>query len=73
LPKQRRLDSDEEDQFNGIFKNRPNKKLLQNYIFTTTGKQLTLRDITNHAAKQKPKDLSFPDLIKQLTENTGML
>jgi len=30
-------------------------------------------DITNHAAKQKPKDLSFPDLSKQLTENTGML
>ena len=73
MPKQRRLDSKEIDQLTSILQNRPNKKLLQNYILTATGKHLTLRDINNHAARLQPQQLSFQDLIHQISNDTGML
>ena len=73
MPKQRRLDTQEKDQLTSILQNRPNKKLLQNYIRTATGKHLTLRDINNHAAKLQPKELSFEHLIHEISNNTGML
>ena len=73
MPKQRRLDSKEIDQITPILQNRPNKKLLQNYILTSTGKHLTLRDITNHTARLQPEELNFQDLICQISNNTGTL
>ena len=73
LPKQRRLDENEVQDFSPIIKTRPNKKIFQHHIQKTTGKYVTLRDISNLTAKVKPADPSFEQLMQQMIKDSSML
>lgn len=47
LPRQRRLTEDEKQEVEGLLKMKVNKKLLQQHMSDTTGKVVTLKDVSN--------------------------
>ncbi|KAJ8281155.1 hypothetical protein GJAV_G00064170 [Gymnothorax javanicus] len=66
LPKERRLSLEEQAEVNMILSTRPNKKVLQDHIRKTTGKMVTLRDITNHSNKLVPKPANLEEILDKL-------
>ncbi|XP_033102673.1 uncharacterized protein LOC117105594 [Anneissia japonica] len=53
LPKQRRLNEEEWQSMKSILATKPTKRSLQLHIRKSTGKMVTLRDLTNHSGKLK--------------------
>lgn len=45
---------------------RPNKKILQSHIIKSTGKNVTLRDITNRVCKLSSKPESLENMLEEL-------
>uniref|UniRef100_A0A1X7US73 ZSWIM1/3 RNaseH-like domain-containing protein n=1 Tax=Amphimedon queenslandica TaxID=400682 RepID=A0A1X7US73_AMPQE len=71
LPKNRQMSSNDLDDVKHILKTRPNKKLLQNHIKQTTGKLVTLRDITNITRKTAGQFTDLESMICELRKTEG--
>eukprot|EP00794_Sanderia_malayensis_P013300 gene13300-14673_t len=72
LPKQRQLDQDLISEAEKLLMLKSNKKLVQNYIKTVTGKNVLLRDLHNLAAKNKPlRKNDFAELIAEMKKHQG--
>ena len=67
-PKEHRLNMEEQAEVNTLLSTRPKKKMHQDHIRKTTGKMVTLREITNHANKLVRKRAHLEDIIGQVTE-----
>ena len=67
LPRQRQLNQSEKKNAQELIKLKVNKKLLQQHLSETTGKVVTLKDITNmQTSSQNPKNSSVEELVTRL-------
>ena len=73
MPKQRRLDPDEVKETEAMLNLGVNKKLLQLHVQQTTGKAVTLKDLTNikTAMDNKFTKSDIIAVVKQLKEIKG--
>ena len=73
MPKQRRLDPDEVKETEAMLNLGVNKKLLQLHVQQTTGKAVTLKDLTNikTAMDNKFTKNDIIAVVKQLKEIKG--
>ncbi|XP_042234198.1 uncharacterized protein LOC121874220 isoform X2 [Homarus americanus] len=72
LPKQRRLDDNEMKEVQQMLQTQPNKKILQDLIKNKTGKQVTLRDISNQTAKLNRSFSNLQEPDSHVTAESGM-
>ena len=56
-----------------MLKTRSNKKLLQDHIRMKSDKIVTLRDLSNYAAKLKNKSKSLEEILSNVNKNGGKL
>ena len=71
LPKQRKLNAEEEKEVETMLNNRANtEKVLLQHVLQMTGKRITLRDI-HHAARFNPKPGSLEEIIGELQDSPG--
>jgi len=66
------LNASEKENARGLIKLKANKKLLQQHLSETTGKVVTLKDITNmQTSSQSTKKRSIEDLVTRLKAIDG--
>lgn len=56
-----------------MLKTRSNKNLLQDHIRMKSDKIVTLRDLSNYAAKLKNKSKSLEEILSNVNKNGGKL
>ena len=73
LPKQRKLDEASKGQAKELLKLKVNKKLLQEHLSSTSGKVVTLKDISNIQSElgTKSSGNNVDDLVTHLRSNEG--
>ena len=70
LPKQRKLAHEEKIEARALLQLKVNKKLLQQHLRTTTGKVVTLKDISNIQSEVNA-DCNLDALVTRLRESEG--
>ena len=74
MPRQRKLGQEEKREATSLLKMKVNKKLLQQHLTSTTGKVVTLKDISNIqsgvSAADSGSDLDA--LVTRLRESEGI-
>ena len=71
FPKQRHIDDELADGVEDMLKTRSNKKLLQDHIRMKSDKIVTLRDLSNYAAKLKPKSKNLEEILTNINLSGG--
>jgi len=70
LPKQRRLAESDKEKAKYLMSMHVNKKMLQQELSNTTGKPVTLRDLTNLAAQNKKNSHNDLENVVNLLQNS---
>ncbi|XP_071527088.1 zinc finger SWIM domain-containing protein 3-like [Panulirus ornatus] len=63
--KQRRLNENYQEEVSTALQTKPDKKVLQDHIRKTTGKTVTLRDLTNHSFKINAKGSNLEEMLEE--------
>ena len=71
LPRQRQLDSHVRKEAESLIKMKVNKKLLQQHLSETTGKIVTLKDVSNIQISIHRSDESVETVVDSLRETEG--
>ena len=73
MPRQRRLSSPQKNEASGLLKLKVNKKLLQKHLSESSGKVVTLKDISNISvgAHKSSTSQCFKDVVTKLKEIKG--
>ena len=75
MPRQRKLGQEEKREASSLLKMKVNKKLLQQHLSSTTGKVVTLKDISNiQSTVNAAEDIGdLNALVTHLRENEGII
>ena len=73
LPKQRKLEQEQKREASSLLTMKVNKKLLQQHLSSTTGKVVTLKDISNIQSEVNcaNSDSDLDALVTRLRANEG--
>ena len=72
LPRQRQLSEDVKKEAEGLLRMKVNKKLLQQHLSHTSGKVVTLKDITNiQTGFSKPDENNLESVVSTLRKIEG--
>ena len=74
MPRQRKLGQEEKREATSLLKMKVNKKLLQQHLTSTTGKVVTLKDISNIQSGVSAADSGsvLDALVTRLKESEGI-